>query len=97
MSKMSHSFHKKLLLFYAVGSVIIVADKILVLNLMNSVKPKLESCNQWLIDNQLSLHVGKTVVFFLAIVKLKCPSDFIKIKYNGTVVKKAIARFKVVY
>ena len=72
---------RALLLVYADASIILVSDKDPRV-VSRELSKDLESCNHWLIDHQLSLHVGKTeCILFGSHVKLKRASDF-KIKYN---------------
>ena len=67
---MACSVRNKLLL-YADDSVILVSDKDSSV-VSHELSKDLESCNHWLIDNQLSLHVGKTeCTLFGSHVKLK--------------------------
>ena len=47
------------LLLYADDSALLVSDKN-PLGIGISLSKELESCRQWLIDNKLSLHLGKT-------------------------------------
>ncbi len=82
---MELSVQNKLLL-YADDSVIIACDKDprVVSDMLSS---DLQSCNQWLIDNKLSLHVGKTeCILFGSKSKVKRFPDF-SIKYNDQVIK----------
>jgi hypothetical protein len=47
---------------------------------------ELESCNEWLVDNKLSAHFGKTKsILFSAKEKFKTVSDF-QINCNGHVI-----------
>ena len=73
---------KNKLLLYADDSVIISSNK----NpdvVAHELSMDLSSCNNWLINNKLSLHVGKTeLILFGSHRKLKKASDF-HISYNG--------------
>ena len=81
---MVRSVRNKLLL-YADDSVILVSDKDPSV-VSHELSKDLESCNNWLIDNQLSLHVGKTeCILFGSHAKLKRAPDF-NIIYNGKVI-----------
>ncbi|XP_072047123.1 uncharacterized protein [Amphiura filiformis] len=82
---MEISVQNKLLL-YADDSVIIAYDKDpkAVADMLGS---DLKSCNQWLVDNKLSLHVGKTeCILFGTKAKLKKVPDFC-VAYDGHVIK----------
>tara|TARA_B110000881_G_C18495777_1_gene474172 strand:- start:132 stop:1001 length:870 start_codon:yes stop_codon:yes gene_type:complete len=70
------------LLLYADDSVILVSDKDSRV-VSQALSNDLRSCNNWLIDNELSLHVGKTeCILFGSHARLKKASDF-NIMYNG--------------
>ena len=76
-----HFIRNKLLL-YADDSVILVSDKDSRV-VSQALSNDLRSCNNWLIDNELSLHVGKTeCILFGSHARLKKASDF-NIMYNG--------------
>ena len=69
------------LLLYADDSVILVSNKDHRI-VSQELSSDLQTCNQWLVDNQLSLHVGKTeCILFGSHIRLKRVSDF-HIKYN---------------
>ena len=49
---------------------------------------ELEMCSKWLIDNKLSLHLGKTeCILFGSKRKLRKICDFFSIEYNGHTIK----------
>ena len=79
---MSDAVDNKLLL-YADDSAILVVDK----NISNKVillKKELETFSDWLIDNKLSLHLGKTeAMLFRSKIKLESESD-LNISCKGT-------------
>ena len=82
---MELSVQNKLLL-YADDSVIIAYDRDpkVVADMLGS---DLTSCNQWLVDNKLSLHVGKTeCILFGTRAKLNKVSDF-SVAYGDQVIK----------
>ena len=73
------------LLLYADDSVILVSNKDPGV-VSHELSKDLESCNNWLIDNQLSLHLGKTeCTLFGSHAKLKRATNF-NITYNGQVI-----------
>ena len=73
------------LLLYADDSVILVSNKDPRV-VSHELSKDLESCNNWLIDNQLSLHLGKTeCTLFGSHAKLKRAADF-NITYNDQVI-----------
>lgn len=75
VNDMSLSVQCKLLL-YADDSILIVTDKILQ-NVSNRLSKELENCYEWLVDNKLSLHLGKTeCIVFCSKRKLKYVKDF---------------------
>ena len=81
---MVSSVRNKLLL-YADDSVILVSNKDPQV-VARELSKDLNSCNQWLIDNRLSLHVGKTeCILFGSHANLDNAKDF-KISYNGQVI-----------
>ncbi len=49
------------LLLYADDSVLLVSGKNLK-DISNTLTKNLQSCGEWLVDNKLSLHIGKTEV-----------------------------------
>ena len=60
-----------LLLQYADGSALIISDKDPV-KVGQNLSRNLDNCNKWLIDNKLSLHMGKTeLILFGTKRKLK--------------------------
>ena len=77
---------KNKLLLYADDSVIISSNK----NpdvIANELSSDLRTCNNWLINNKLSLHVGKTeLILFGSRRKLKKVSNF-SVDYNDHVIK----------
>ena len=76
------------LLLYADDSVLLVSGKD-PSDIAESLSTELESCRQWLIDNKLSLHLGKTeTILFGTKNKLKKVNDFI-VKCNGEPIKPA--------
>ena len=80
-----HLSVKNELLLYADDSVILVYDKD-----PNVISQKLaedlKTCNEWLIDNKLSLHVGKTeCILFGSSRKLKSVKNF-EVHYDGKVI-----------
>ena len=76
---------KHKLLLYADDSVLLVCDK----NpeaVSKSLSSELENCNNWLIDNKLSLHVGKTeCILFGSKRTLKGVNAF-TVNYKGTTI-----------
>ncbi len=77
---MELAVHNKLML-YADDSVIIAFDKDPNI-VSNKLSMDLQSCNQWLIDNKLSLHLGKTeCILFGTRPKLSKATDF-SVCYN---------------
>ena len=73
---------KHKLLLYADDSVILVCDKD-PSAVSKSLSSELDTCNKWLIDNKLSLHVGKTeCILFGSKRKLKVVNNF-QVEYNG--------------
>ena len=63
------------LLLYADDSAILVADKH-ISNIKKLLKKELETVSDWLIDNKLSLHLGKTESILLgSTIKLKSESN----------------------
>ena len=74
------------LLLYADDSVILVSDRDPSV-ISHKLGKELSSCNEWLIDNKLSLHVGKTeCILFGPKSKLKNIENF-EVHYNGQVIK----------
>lgn len=64
------------LLLYADDSALLVSDKDPAV-VAETLKAELESCRKWLIDNKLSLHLGKTVsILFGSRNKIKKVDDF---------------------
>ena len=53
------------LLLYVDDSALLVSDKI-PQSVADKLSKEVESCRQWLVDNKLSLHLGKTDMFCLA-------------------------------
>ena len=71
------------LLLYADDSAILVADKH-ISNIEKLLKKELETVSDWLIDNKLSLHLGKTEsILFGSKIKLKSESN-LNISCRGT-------------
>ena len=66
-----HRLRVHLFLLYADDSAILVADKH-ISNVEKLLKKELETAIDWLIDNKLSLHLGKTEsILFGSKIKLK--------------------------
>ena len=87
VNDMPTSVHCKLLL-YADDSALLASDKN-PHNIATSLSAELESCRQWLIDNKLSLHLGKTeCILFGSKSKLKKVDSFL-VKCNGEEVKSS--------
>ena len=77
---------KNKLLLYADDSVILVSDK----NpdvISTKLSEDLKTCNEWLIDNKLSLHVGKTECILFGSKKRIQKIDNFAITYDGQVIK----------
>ena len=71
------------LLLYADDSPILVADKH-ISNIETLLKKELEVVSDWLIENNLSLHLGKTEsILFGSKIKLKSESN-LRISCKGT-------------
>ena len=82
VNDMSGVVNSKLLL-YADDSAILVSDKH-ISNIEKLLKKELETVNDWLIDNKLSLHLGKTEsILFGSKIKLKSESN-LNISCRGT-------------
>ena len=82
MNDMSGAVTNKLLL-YADNSAILVTDKH-VSNIETVLQRELEVVHEWLIDNKLSLHLGKTEsILFGSRPRLKAQSD-LNISREGT-------------
>ncbi|CAL4250844.1 unnamed protein product, partial [Meganyctiphanes norvegica] len=75
------------LLLYADDSALLVAGKdpkLIAEKLSNDLK----SCHDWLVDNKLSLHLGKTeCILFSTKRKIKLENDF-KVFHNSTPIKQ---------
>ena len=86
-NNMSISVQCKLLL-YADDSAFLVSDKN-PLGIGISLSKELESCRQWLIDNKLSLNLGKTEsILFGSKGKLKKAESF-EVRCNGEMIKSS--------
>ena len=82
---MSGAVSNKLLL-YADDSAILVADKCLY-NIETVLQNELEIVSEWLVDNKISLHLGKTEsILFESRPRLKSQS-VLSITCKGTVIK----------
>ena len=82
VNDMSGVVNNKLLL-YADDSAILVADRH-ISNIEKLLKKELETVSDWLIDNKLSLHLGKTEsILFGSKIKLKSESN-LNITCRGT-------------
>ena len=77
---------KNKLLLYADDSVILVSNRNSKV-ISEKLSADLRTCNEWLIDNQLSLHVGETeYILFGSRKRVKLENDF-KVIYNDHVIK----------
>ena len=77
---------RNILLLYADDSVILSFDKNPSV-ISRELSLDLESCNHWLVDNKLSLHIGKTeCILFGSRPKLQKVTDF-NISYNGQTIR----------
>ncbi len=75
------------LLLYADDSVLLVSGKNLN-DISNTLTKELQSCGKWIVDNKLSLHLGKTEVILCGSKrKLKNTQDFEVMKCNGVSVQ----------
>ena len=75
-----------LMLQYADDSALIFSDKDPE-KISNVLRSNLESCNEWLIENKLSLHTGKTeLILFGSKCKLN-NTDFSIVLQDGQVLK----------
>ena len=81
---MSISVQNKLLL-YADDSVLLAYDKN-PHNVSKLLSSDLESCNSWLVDNQLSLHIGKTECILFGSKKNIKKVEGFNVKYRGQTV-----------
>ena len=99
---MSGVVNNKLLL-YADDSAILVADKH-ISNIEKLLKKELETVSDWLHDNKLSLHIGKTEsLLFGSTIKLKSESNLYitcsatdiepkeSVKYLGTTLEQCLS------
>ena len=82
---METSVRNKLLL-YADDSVIISSHKDPKV-ISQSLSSDLQSCNNWLINNKLSLHVGKTECILFGSSRKLSKVDQFQVTYNGQVIK----------
>ena len=101
VNDMSGAVSNKLLL-YADDSAILVADKCLS-NIETVLQNELEIVSEWLVDNKLSLHLGKTESILFgsrprlksqSVLSITCKGDVIeakKIKYLGVVLKQCLS------
>ena len=72
-----------LMLQYTDDSALIYSDKDPE-KISNVVRDNLESCNKWLIENKLSLHMGKAeVILFVSKRKLNKYNDFFVVLSDG--------------
>lgn len=74
------------LLLYADDSALIVSDKD-VSNISSSLSNELESCREWLVDNKLSLHLGKTESILFGSKAMLKKSTPISVSCNGNLIK----------
>ena len=80
-----HLSVKNELLLYADDSVILVYDRDPNV-ISRKLAEDLSTCNEWLIDNKLSLHVGKTeCILFGSSRKLKHVNKF-EVQYKGKII-----------
>ena len=82
---MSAAVQRKLLL-YAYDSVLLASGKDLV-EIEAIVSSELESVNDWLIDNKLSLHLGKTQSIVFGTRNKLCKCNSLNIVCNGNVIE----------
>ncbi|KAJ8046701.1 RNA-directed DNA polymerase from mobile element jockey [Holothuria leucospilota] len=74
------------LLLYADDSALIVSDKD-VSNISSSLSNELESCREWLVDNKLSLHLGKTESILFGSKAMLKKSTPLSVSCNGNLIK----------
>ena len=74
------------LLLYADNSVLLASGKDLV-EIEATLSSELESVNDWLIDNKLSLHLGKTKSIVCGTRKKLCKCNTLNIVCNGNVIE----------
>ncbi len=78
------------LLLYADDSVLLVSGEN-PKDISNTLTKELQTCSEWLVDNKLSLHLGKTEAILCGSRrKLKNVQDF-EVKYNGVSIKSVSA------
>ena len=85
INDMSAAVQRKLLL-YAYDSVLLASGKDLV-EIEAIVSSELESVNDWLIDNKLSLHLGKTQSIVFGTRNKLCKCNSLNIVCNGNVIE----------
>ena len=85
---MSSTVSNKLLL-YADDSAVLVADKCLS-NIETVLQNELENVSEWLVDNKLSLHLGKTESILFGSRPRSKSQSVLSITCKGTVIEAKI-------
>ncbi len=87
---------KNKLLLYADDSALLVSHRYPKV-ISNTLSQELESCTEWLIDNRLSLHLGKTEAILCGTKRKMRNTENFEVKYKDKNLPKINTRVKAKY